>query len=167
MEELQMKKIYHSTSRVVFMCGTAGSGKSTYAKSLERQGFNRLSFDVESFKRGVRVHPLSKDIYDEIKIFLDHELRSLIAQNKDVVLDYSFWSRQMRDEYKNMLVPFGIKPEIVLICTPKEIVLQRIRDRRGKHPNDIILDERTAVQYFEHFQPPTSREGDITVIKGY
>ncbi|MEG0475884.1 MAG: ATP-binding protein [Carnobacterium sp.] len=146
---------------------TAGSGKTTYAKSLERQGFNRLSFDVESFKRGLRVHPLSKDIYDEIKIVLDHELRSLIAQNKDVVLDYSFWSRQMRDEYKNMLVPFGIKPEIVLICTPKEIVLQRIRDRRGKHPNDIILDERTAVQYFEHFQPPTFREGDITVIRGY
>ncbi|MBM6614883.1 ATP-binding protein [Desemzia sp. RIT804] len=162
-----MKKTYHSISRVVFMCGTAGSGKSTYAKSLEQQGFIRLSFDEESFKRGIRVHPLPTDIYSEIKTFLDGELRSLIAQNKDVVLDYSFWSRQMRDDYKNMLIPFDIKPEIILIDTPKEIVLQRIRDRKGKHPNDIVLDEQTAVRYFEHFQPPTSDEGNVTVIKGY
>lgn len=162
-----MKETNLSTSKVVFMCGAAGSGKSTYAKILEQQGYKRLSFDVESFKRGFKVHPLPRDVYDEIKNFLDHELRTLIMQNKDVVLDYSFWSRKMRDEYKNKIAPFGIKPEIILIDTPKEIALQRIAARKGNHPNDIIVDVQTATHYYDQFQPPTPEEGDITIIKGY
>ena len=38
MEVFQMKEPYHSTSRVILMCGTAGSGKSTYDQMLEQQG---------------------------------------------------------------------------------------------------------------------------------
>lgn len=162
-----MKEPYYSTSRVIFMCGTAGSGKSTYAQMLKQQGFVRLSYDVESFNKGFKVHPLATDVYDEIKTVLDLKLKVLIRKNKDIVLDYSFWSRKMRDEYKNMLVPFGIKPEIIVIVTPKEIVLQRIHARKGKNPNDIMLDEQTAAQYYENFQPPTLDEGEITIIKGY
>lgn len=167
MEVFQMKEPYYSTSRVIFMCGTAGSGKSTYAQMLEQQGFVRLSYDVESFNRGLTVHPLPPDVYDEIKTVLDLKLKALITKNENVVLDYSFWSREMRDEYRNMLVPFGIKPEIIVIVTPKEITLQRISDRKGKNPNDIMLDKQTAAQYYENFQPPTSDEGEVTFIKGY
>ena len=162
-----MKEPYHSTSRVILMCGTAGSGKSTYAQMLEQQGFVRLSYDVESFNKGFKIHPLPTDVHNEIKTSLDLKLKILIKKNKDVVLDYSFWSRKMRDEYKNMLLPFGVKPEIIVIVTPKEIVLQRIHDRKGKNPNDIILDEQTAAHYYENFQPPTLDEGEITIINGY
>ncbi|EIV96619.1 AAA family ATPase [Frankia sp. QA3] len=30
---------------VVMMCGLSGSGKSTYARALERRGYTRLSID--------------------------------------------------------------------------------------------------------------------------
>lgn len=161
MENISLK------SKVIFMCGAAGSGKTTYAKILEQQGYSRLSFDEESFKRGYRVHPLPKVVYDKIKSILDKELHELIVQNRNIVLDYSFWSRQMRNEYKDKLIPFGIKPKIILIVTPKEIAIQRIKIRKGNHPNDIILDDQMAKHYYEHFQRPTADEGDITVVKGY
>ena len=32
-------------------------------------------------------------------LLLDEKLISLIMQNIDIVLDYSFWSREMRNEY--------------------------------------------------------------------
>ena len=32
-------------SKVVMMCGVCGSGKTTYAKQLEKNGFVRLSID--------------------------------------------------------------------------------------------------------------------------
>jgi shikimate kinase len=35
-------------ARVIFMCGPAGSGKSTAARQYERQGMTRLSFDQEA-----------------------------------------------------------------------------------------------------------------------
>ena len=37
---------------VVFMCGAAGSGKTTTARALEAEGFTRLSVDAEAYARG-------------------------------------------------------------------------------------------------------------------
>jgi gluconate kinase len=39
--------------RVIFMCGPAGSGKSTVARQYEHQGMVRLSFDQEAWSRGI------------------------------------------------------------------------------------------------------------------
>lgn len=51
-----------------------------------------LSYDEESFKRGLKEHPLPQEVLEDIKTYLDEKLISLIMQNIDIVLDYSFWS---------------------------------------------------------------------------
>ena len=43
--------------RVVMMCGPGGAGKTTYAKRLEREGWTRLSFEVEFWDRGLTTMP--------------------------------------------------------------------------------------------------------------
>lgn len=154
-------------SRVFLMCGPAGAGKSTLAKKFERNGMISLSYDAESFKKGLTVHPLPKEIEQKIKVYLDNKLISLIEQNVDVVLDYSFWSQDNRREYINLLKQFGIEPLIFYIETPKEIIVERLRQRAGKHPNDIILSEETASQYYDQFQKPSLEEAEIIVVKGY
>ena len=154
-------------SRVFMMCGPAGAGKSTLAKKFERNGMISLSYDAESFKKGLTVHPLPKEIEQKIKVYLDNKLISLIEQNVDVVLDYSFWSQDNRREYINLLKQFGIEPLIFYIETPKEIIVERLRQRAGKHPNDIILSEETASQYYDQFQKPSLEEAEIIVVKGY
>lgn len=149
------------------MCEPAGSGKSTLAKKFERNGMIILSYDTESFKRGLLVHPLPQEIQGEIKAYIDTMLISLIKQNKDIVLDYSFWSVGSRREYLQLLKQFGIKPLILYIETPKEIVLERLRLRTGKHPNDIILSKETTSQYYDQFQKPSLEEAEVIVVKGY
>ena len=81
------------------MCSPAGAGKSTLAKKIESTGMTILSYDEESFKRGLNEHPLPQEVLEDIKTYLDEKLISLIMQNIDIVLDYSFWSREMRNEY--------------------------------------------------------------------
>lgn len=88
-------------------------------------------------------------------------------QNIDIVLDYSFWSREMRNEYISLLKKYDIEPKIYYIKTPKEVVMERIRKRNGNHQNDIILTEQTASAYYDHFQPPTDEEGEVIVVEGY
>lgn len=156
-----------STSKILFMCGPAGSGKSTIAKSFETKGMTRLSFDEESFRRGITTHPLSESTAKEIKDVLDKCLISLIKKNKDVVLDYSFWSKEMRAEYITLLKKYRIEPTIYYIQTPKDIVLERIRKRKGDQANEIMLDEKIANVYYDDFEPPTSDEGKVIVVKGY
>lgn len=153
-------------SKIIFMCGPAGSGKSTVAKQLERAGMARLSFDEESFARGITVHPLPAETHAEIEQDLMQRLLRLIQQERDVVLDYSFWSRAIREQYKAILTPFGIEAEIYYVATPKAVALQRIRHRTGNDPNEMQLSEETAARYYDNFEPPTADEGRITIIPG-
>ena len=105
--------------RVIFMCGPAGSGKSTVARQLEQQGMTRLSFDQEAWSRGITTMPLPEDVYRDIEHALRGRLTELVQAGSDVVLDFSFWSRRMRDEYREFLRPFGVVPETVYLATDR------------------------------------------------
>jgi predicted kinase len=151
-------------SRVVFMCGPAGSGKSTYARQLEAQGMTRLSFDVELWHRGITTTPAPPEVLDEVEAVLRARLLELVDAGTDVVLDFSFWSRRMREQYRALLEPTGVIPETVYLAVDRETVLHRVRARRGRHPDDHVLSDEVVLQYFDHFEPPTSQEGPLRVI---
>lgn len=152
-------------SRVIFMCGPAGSGKSTHAQRLESQGMVRLSFDVEMWRRDISTAPLPPHLRDEIEAALRVRLLELVAGANDVVLDFSFWSRRMRDDYRRLLEPTGVVPETIFLATVRDTVLSRMRARRGSHSDDLMLTEDLVNQYFDHFETPTADEGPLTVIE--
>ncbi len=152
-------------SRVIFMCGPSGSGKSTYARRLESEGMTRLSFDVEMWRRGISVVPLPPDVRGEIEAALRARLLELVAAGADVVLDFSFWSRRMRDEYRTLLEPTGVIPQTIYLATDRDTVLRRMRARRGSHPDDFVLTEELVAEYFDHFEAPTPDEGPLEVIR--
>lgn len=152
-------------SRVIFMCGPAGSGKSTYAHRLAEAGMVRLSFDEETWHRGISAMPLPKAMRDEIEVGLRARLLELVAAGKDVVLDFSFWSRQMRDDYRSLLAPTGVVPETIYLATDRATVVDRMRRRRGGHADDFVLSEELVNQYFDDFEPPTPDEGPLIVTR--
>lgn len=151
-------------ARVIFMCGPAGSGKSTHARRLESEGWVRLSFDAEMWRRGISTVPLPAKLRAEIQADLQRRLLDLVAAGVDVVLDFSFWSRRMRDDYRALLEPTGVVPETVYLACDRATVLERIRNRRGRHPDDYVLSAELAARYFDHFEPPTPEEGPLQVI---
>lgn len=151
-------------TRVVFMCGPSGSGKSTYARRLESAGLVRLSFDAEMWRRGITTVPLPQDVRVEIEADLRDRLLELVAAGTDVVLDFSFWSRRMRDDYRALLAPTGVVPETIYLATDRATVLDRVRSRRGRHPDDFVLSDELAATYVDHFEPPDESEGPLTVI---
>lgn len=152
-------------SRVIFMCGPAGSGKTTYARRLEDQGMTRLSFDGEMWRRGLTSVPLSPETRADIEVDLRARLLQFVGDGVDVVLDFSFWSRQMRDEWRHLLEPAGVVPETIYLATERSTVLQRVRDREGDHSDDYVIPADLAAQYFDRFEVPTPDEGPLTVIR--
>jgi predicted kinase len=146
------------------MCGPSGAGKSTYADLLEEQGMVRLSADVELFARGVTDVPPPETVRAEVHGQLKQRLLALVAEGRDVVLDLSFWSRAMRDEWRSLLAPTGVVPETIYLATDKATILARLRERRGAHAHDFVLDEALAERYVDHFEVPTPVEGPLTVV---
>lgn len=151
-------------SRVVFMCGPAGAGKSTIARQLESAGMTRLSFDEEAWQKGLRTMPLAAETQREIETALQARLVTLVESSQDVVLDFSFWSLRMREEYRRLLRPLGIEPETIYLATPREVILARLRDRAALHRDDFALSEELAAQYYDHFEAPSEDEGPLEVI---
>lgn len=147
------------------MCGPSGAGKTTYAEGLERAGMVRLSFDQVMWERGISEVPLPPEVRAEIERGLRARLLDLVAQGRDVVLDFSFWSRQMRDDYRALLATVGVVPETVYLATDRETVLERVRARRGSHADDHVLSEELAARYVDQFEPPTEDEGPLTVVR--
>nr|WP_282568120.1 AAA family ATPase [Agromyces sp. H66] len=83
----------------------------------------------------------------------------------DVVLDFGFWFRRQRDEFRALLAPQGIVPETVYIATDLETILSRVGDRHGRQADDWPLTVQTATEYFERFEPPTPEEGPLEIIR--
>jgi predicted kinase len=147
------------------MCGPAGSGKTTYAKRLEEQGMTRLSFDVEMWRRGIDAVPLPAGLRAEIENDLRTRLLRLVAEGADVVLDFSFWSRAMREQWRRVLAPAGVVPHTVYLATDRATVLRRLCDRNGDHSDDFAIPAELAAQYYDHFEVPTPEEGPLTVVR--
>ncbi len=146
------------------MCGPGGAGKTTYAKRLERQGWTRLSFEVEFWERGITTMPAA-DVVAEVAADLRTRLLRHVTAGDDVVLDFGFWFRRQRDELRALLAPRHIVPETVYIATSLETILSRVGDRHGRQADDWPLTVQTATEYFQRFEPPTPEEGPLDVVR--
>ncbi|MFX4272528.1 AAA family ATPase [Propionibacteriaceae bacterium Y1685] len=110
--------------------------------------------------------PLAEDVHREIAARLRSRLVGLVVEGRDVVLDFSFWSRAMRDEWRGVLQPFGVTPETIYLPTDRATCLERVAARGHAHGDDFALDATTAAAYIDHFEPPEPGEGPMTVVMG-
>lgn len=148
---------------LVLTCGLAGAGKSTYARALEAKGWLRLSIDQAAWERGFHEHPLPVSIRDDIVAAQRVELVTALKQGRDVVVDYAFWSRAMRDEYREIGHAHGASVEVVYFDVPREELLRRL-NARSDGPGDPDSINVSAAQldiYAAGFQAPGPDETDV------
>lgn len=109
--------------------------------------------------------PLPGAVRAEIVGELEQRLLTCVREGQDVVLDLSFWSREMRDHWRALLAPSGIVPEIVQVVAARETALARVAARSVGHSDDFRLPPELAALYYDHFQPPRDDEGSVTVVR--
>lgn len=155
-----------SGARVVLMCGVAGSGKSTYARALEEEGWLRLSIDVAAWQRGHRELPLSVELTDDIRAQQRQALVHAVREGRDVVVDYSFWSRAQRDDYRRLARDAGAEVEVAYCPAHPETARRRIERRNDgpRSPDTYTVEAETLSSYLEGFEAPGPDETDVRVI---
>lgn len=108
--------------------------------------------------------PLAAKVHREVEKDLRRRLDELIGEERDVVLDFSFWSRSMRDEWRAVVESRGTVPEIIYLATDRATCLARVAARVRADGDDFTLDAKTAAAYFDHFERPTSDEGPLRTV---
>lgn len=168
-EKLAQRKRTSATSVVVMMCGVAGSGKTTFAQKLEKEGFARLSIDEDIWtthgRFGVDYPEENYESYQrDSEIKLRMELVNLIQARHHVVVDFSFWQRQRRNEYKQLIERHGGVWELIYLKVPPDELRQRllIRSERFDANAAFPITEDILTQYLNGFEIP-SGEGETVI----
>lgn len=157
-----------SNSLVIMMCGIAGSGKTTFSKILEQNGFVRLSIDEEIWRThgrwGIDFPMQEFEKYcSEAENKLFGLLIELIKGKKDVVIDFSFWDRDRRERYKKSIEDFGGKWLLVYLKVEESELRKRLLLRSKRFDaNAFPVSDELLLSYLKGFEVPKG-EGEIVI----
>ncbi|MGE6753752.1 AAA family ATPase [Rossellomorea sp. NPDC071047] len=157
-----------STPLVVMMCGVAGSGKTTFSQELEKNGFVRLSIDEEIWATHGRYgidFPMEKmeEYKKEAESKLRNDLLKLIHDKQQVVIDFSFWDRARREQYKRLIEKSGGKWKLIYIKVSPDDLRERLKIRNKRFDaNAFPITEELLTSYLKGFEIPNG-EGEMVV----
>ena len=154
---------------LVIFAGLCGSGKTTFAKKLEQEGYVRLSIDETLpglFGRcGV---DFPKEEYLEKSRLTEKHLASslgdLLQSSGRVVLDWNVPKREQREEYRRLASSLGANLRLIYFRSDLDTLFKRITARAGREsgPNAYNMPYDMLVREAAGFEPP-SYEGEEVI----
>jgi predicted kinase len=152
---------------VYMLCGLTGSGKTTYARSLEAKGLQRLSIDEAVFERHGRYdvdypHGEYQAHHAAARAELDERLLELLRRRESVVLDYGFWSRAERNRYKRLIEEAGGSWKLVYFKVDRDVLERRLGARNERaDANALTVDGAMLDDFLARFEAPVNECSEI------
>lgn len=153
------------------MVGLPGSGKTTWARELEREyGALRLTADEW------HVALYGNDIHDDstaadwathnarhatIETLLWETGARMLTLGVDVILDFGFWTRRERDEFRARARDLGAHCHVHFTEVSATLLAERIAKRNARLPAGTFHIPAASLQHWMlQFEPPTADELD-------
>lgn len=147
--------------------GFIGSGKTTFARRLEREtGAIRFTKDEWMVRLFGNTPPKDKfEEYDNRMTSLARDMAlNCLKAGASVIIDEGFWEREQRDEIRQRVRMMGAIPVLYYLDVPLEIMKARTLRRSENPPVDsFTIDEESFDHYWGFFQAPDKDE-DFTLV---
>jgi len=154
--------------KVFMISGQIGAGKTTYAKILE-QKYDAVRFTPDEWLVKLYTDEIPMESFDTY-YYKCCELswsvaKKFIMRNIDVVLDFGFWLKKERDDYKNRIELAGGMPELIHVKTDEILIQERLKHRNLLLPEGTVYISDEMYTYFsKFFEPPTEHENPTHII---
>lgn len=154
-------------STLFITCGVQGAGKTTLAKTLEKE-HKALRFTPDEWLRELfperhsDVGPAARSAMESLQWAT--ALRALEV-GCNVVLDFGLWGRDERDRFRTEAQALGARVVLCLLDPPREELQRRLAQRNADQPAGTYrIAEHDLDQALAFFQRPTREE--LTLFDG-
>ncbi len=147
------------------LCGMPGSGKTTYAKSLENKGTVRLTLDEELIRCfGKNFDPKNYEINEaNTEQELLKKAKVLLTSGCNVALDFGFWKKEKRDRYKAIAISLDADWKLIYFESSVEELKKRLRKRNSQKKSEAqIVTTEMLENFINQFEIPHN-EGEIII----
>ena len=135
-----------------FVC----SGKTTYAKKLERDEeavrFTPDEWMVQLFGVNPPAEGFS-EYYDSVLALMERNWTKLLRLKNDVILDFGFWNRSYRDTIREKVNKSGGIPKLYSFAISEETARERCEKRNQRLQGAFLICKETFDVLKERFQP--------------
>ena len=144
------------------MVGLPCAGKTTRAKLLEKE-LNALRLTPDEWQLrlfGQDAEAPEHDWrHDTIEDLMWRTAATVLGHGVDVILDYGFWKKIERDDYRARAAGIGARCRIHLLDVAEDILLRRldIRNETGD-PTSFRMSRAQLSAWLSHFECPSSEE---------
>jgi len=144
------------------MVGLPCSGKTTLARKIEHEGSAlRLTTDewhVPLFGQDAE-EPEHNARHSLIEAMLWSIASRALELGTNVILDFGFWARAEREDYRLRAKRLGASSEVHFLDVPENELLRRLAVRNSQPSQESFhIPEESMKPWIEFFQRPTPEE---------
>ena len=142
--------------------GLPFSGKTTLARRLERE-YSALRLTPEEWQVRLFGQDAREPEHDARHSLIEAMLWNIASRalelGTNVILDFGFWAREEREDYRLRANQLGASSEIHFLDVPEDELLRRLKERNSQPSQEsFYISVEMMKPWIEFFQKPTPDE---------
>jgi len=140
------------------MCGLPCAGKTTLAKRLETE-HNALRLTPDEWHIALFGPEPDDERHTQIEGVMWTVAARVLQMGQDVILDFGFWSREERDDFRARAAALGADCRVHYLPATLQILQARAIERNARLPDHTFeVGPEELADWFYRFEAPTDDE---------
>ena len=148
------------------LCGFIGAGKTTFAKSLERDHSAILFSHDEWMVRLYGRNPPTEhfqEYFHRVEDLIWQIATRFLALGHDVVFDHGYWTRADRDFARRKALEIGVQAKLYFLHCSEEVMRERVLIRTDESRDSLYINEQAFEKLRERFEAPVEDEVYVAI----